>query len=326
LTPLEASAAPAVQQRSSSPVAAAAGESRLAPATSRANPLNTRERINAFIELTKPGITRLVLITTAAGFYLASNGSLDWAALVNVLIGTALAASGTNALNQWAERDADARMRRTAARPLPSGRLGSAEALLFSAGIAVAGLLYLLAFVNVPTTLIVGLSLTSYVFVYTPLKRITWTSTLIGAVPGALPILAGWTGAGAPIDLRGSALFLIMFAWQMPHFYALAWIYREDYRRGGFRMLTVIDPSGRRAARQAVGYAAAVLGFSLLPTVLGLTSAAYLIGALALGVVFLGLSIQQLAACTDRGAWRLFMGSVVYLPLLLAFMVVDRAL
>ena len=318
MTQVDAPAALEVQRRNSSPVAAAAGESRIST--------SPRARFKAFVELTKPGITRLVLITTAAGFYLASTGPFRWLALLNVLIGTALAASGTNALNQWAERSADARMRRTALRPLPSGRLGSGEALVFSAGIALAGLLYLLAFVNVLTTLVVGLSLTSYVFVYTPLKRRTWTSTVIGAVPGALPILAGWTGAGAPIDLKATALFLILFAWQMPHFFALAWIYREDYRRGGFRMLTVVDPSGTRAARQAVLYAAAVVAFSVLPTVLGLTSAAYLIGALALGVVFLGLSIMQLTACNDRGAWRLFLGSVVYLPLLLAFMVVDKAL
>ena len=310
-----------MQHRRSSPVAQAAGESHLS-----AVKLTARERLSAFLELTKPGITRLVLVTTAAGFYLASSGQFPWLALLHVLVGTALAASGTNALNQWAERDADARMRRTAARPLPSGRLSSGEALLFSAGIAVAGLFYLLVFVNLATTLVVGLSLTSYVFVYTPLKRRTWTSTVIGAVPGALPILAGWTGAGAPLDLMALTLFLILFAWQMPHFFALAWIYREDYRRGGFQMLTVIDPSGRRAARQAVLYAAAVLALSLLPTLLGLTSPAYLLGAAALGLGFLGLSIVQLTARNDRGAWRLFLGSVVYLPLLLAFMVVDKAL
>ncbi|HSL71198.1 MAG TPA: heme o synthase, partial [Longimicrobiales bacterium] len=237
----------------------------------------------------------------------------------------ALAASGTNALNQWAERDADARMRRTAARPLPSGRLGSGAALAFSAGIAVAGLVYLLAFVNLTTTLIVGLSLTSYVFVYTPLKRRTWTSTVIGAVPGALPILAGWTGAGAAVDWRALVLFLILFAWQMPHFFALAWIYRDDYRRGGFQMLTVIDPSGVRAARQAVGYAAAALALSLLPAAFGVASPAYLAGAVLLGVPFVALSIALLKVRNDRSAWRLFLGSVTYLPLLLVLMVVDKA-
>ncbi len=281
-------------------------------------------RARAFWELTKPGITRLVLVTTAAGFYLAST-TMDWLLLVHALIGTALAASGTNALNQWAERDADARMRRTAQRPLPSGRLGSGEALLFSAGIAVAGLVYLWAFVNLLTVLIVALSLTSYVFVYTPLKRVTWTATLIGAVPGALPILAGWTAAGGSINTLAIVLFLILFAWQMPHFYALAWIYREDYARGGFRMLTVVDPSGQRAARQAVGYTAALVALSLLPVFAGVVNPVYFVGAALLGCAFLGLSLAQLGSRSDRAAWRLFFGSVVYLPLLLVLLVVTKA-
>jgi protoheme IX farnesyltransferase len=311
-----------VKRSSVSPASRRAGEPHVIEAR---NPVTGRERLRALVELTKPGITRLVLVTAAAGFYLASTGPFDWVGLVHVLVGTALAASGTNALNQWAERDADARMRRTAARPLPSGRLGAGVALAFSAGIALAGLAYLLAFVNLPTTLIVGLSLTSYVFVYTPLKRRTWTSTIIGAVPGALPILAGWTGTGAPVDWRALVLFLILFAWQMPHFFALAWIYREDYRRGGFRMLTVIDPTGVRAARQAVGYAAAALVLSVVPALLGVATPAYLAGAAVLGIVFVALSVAQLRSRSDRGAWRLFLGSVTYLPLLLVLMVVDKA-
>jgi protoheme IX farnesyltransferase len=285
---------------------------------------NRMGRINAFWELTKPGITRLVLLTTAAGFYLAAT-TLDWLLLLHTLIGTALAASGTNALNQWAERDADARMRRTARRPIPSGRLTSREALLFSASIAVAGIGYLLAFVNLATAAIVALSLSSYVFVYTPLKRVTWTSTLIGAVPGALPILAGWTATGRPINGLATVLFLIMFVWQMPHFFALAWIYREDYARGGFRMLTVVDPSGRRAARQAALYTALLLALSLLPVFAQQASPFYYAGAALLGTMFLALSLIQLGARTDRGAWRLFFGSVIYLPLLLALLIVDKA-
>ena len=281
-------------------------------------------RVQAYWELTKPGITRLVLVTAAAGFYLAAT-AMNWWLLLHMLVGTALAASGTNALNQWAERDADARMRRTARRPLPSGRLRSGEALLFSAGIALLGLAYLLLFVNLTTAALVALSLTSYVFVYTPLKRVTWTATLVGAVPGALPILAGWTATGRPIDAMAIVLFLIMFAWQMPHFYALAWIYREDYARGGFRMLTVVDPSGRRAARQAVGYTLALVALSLLPVLRDAASPLYLGGAVLLGSVFLGLSLVQLTSLSERGAWRLFFGSVVYLPLLLALMVVDKA-
>jgi protoheme IX farnesyltransferase len=281
-------------------------------------------RLAAYWELTKPGITRLVLISTAAGFYLASAG-FDWVLFLHTLVGTGLAASGTNALNQWAERDADARMRRTARRPLPSGRLGSMEALAFSAGIAIAGLAYLLAFVNVLSASIVALSLTSYVFVYTPLKRITWMSTLIGAVPGALPVVAGWTATGHPIGAVAVTLFLILFVWQMPHFFALAWIYREDYARGGFRMLTVVDPTGVRAARQAAAYTLVLMALSLLPFFGSVASPVYFVGAALLGSVFVTLSLLQLRARTDRAAWRLFFGSVVYLPLLLFLLMVDKA-
>lgn len=286
--------------------------------------LSSQPRWRAYFELTKPGITRMVLVTTAAGFYLAT-GSMDWLLLLHTMVGTALAASGTNALNQYAERDADARMQRTALRPLPSGRLSPNQALTFSAGIAIVGLLYLLAFVNVPTALIVSLSLTSYVFVYTPLKRRTWISTVIGAVPGALPILAGWTATGQPVDAIAITLFLILFAWQMPHFFALAWIYREDYARGGFRMLTVVDPSGRRAAWQAVVYTVMLVALSLFLALLAPASTLYLLGAGLIGSAFLALSVIQWMSRSDRGAWRLFLGSVVYLPVLLLLLVVDKA-
>jgi heme o synthase len=254
------------------------------------------DRATAFYELTKPGITRLVLVTTAAGFYLASRGSIDLPLLLHMMLGTALAASGTNALNQWVERDADAQMRRTANRPLPSGRLTSMQAVLFAWGISIAGLAYLTAFVNVTTAAIVALSLSSYVFVYTPLKKKTWWSTVIGAVPGALPILAGWTATGQPVSWAAIALFGIMFAWQMPHFYALAWIYREDYGRAGFQMLTVVDSTGD----------------------------VYLIGAVLLGAAFLFMALGMLRKPNERLAWRLFTGSIVYLPVLLLLMVVDK--
>jgi heme o synthase len=281
------------------------------------------QQFRAYWELTKPGITRLVVVTAAAGFYLASR-SFDWLLFLNSMFGIGLVAAGTNALNQWAERDADARMNRTVHRPLPSGRLSSMQALGFSGGIAVVGLAYLLAFVNLTTTVLVAASLLSYIFVYTPLKRRTWVATIIGAVPGALPILAGWTASGGAIDARALVLFLILFVWQMPHFYALAWLYREDYRRGGFQMLTVVDPTGRRAARQAVLYALALIGLSVLPTTLGLTGQAYLLGAVALGSAFLVLGLGQLKTRSEARARRLFLGSVVYLPLLLVLMVIDR--
>jgi heme o synthase len=284
----------------------------------------TLERTTAFYELTKPGITRLVLVTTAAAFYLASRGSFDFLLLVHTLIGTGLAASGTNALNQWVERDADAQMRRTAKRPLPSGRLHSTEAGLFAWGISIAGMIYLVAFVNVFTAVIVALSLSSYVFVYTPLKKKTWVATVIGAVPGALPILAGWAATGRPLTAGAWALFAIMFAWQMPHFYALAWIYREDYGRAGFQMLTVVDATGKRAARHSVLFAAALIPISVLPAVYGIAGNVYMVGAVALGVIFVALATNMLRKPTERLAWRLFTGSIIYLPVLLLLMVADK--
>jgi protoheme IX farnesyltransferase len=223
------------------------------------------------------------------------------------------------------ERDADAHMRRTAQRPLPSGRLTSREALLFAWGISVVGLVYLAVFVNMLTAFVVGFTLSSYVFIYTPLKRKTWTSTLIGAVPGALPIIAGWTATGRPLNAAAWALFAIMFAWQMPHFFALAWIYRADYRNAGFKMLTVIDSSGSRAAWQAIFYAAVLIPISLLPTVFGLTGMIYLVGALILGVAFLIPTILMLRrGPNEKFAWRTFFASIAYLPLLLILMVIDK--
>jgi len=282
------------------------------------------ERVNAYYELTKPGITRLVLVTTAAGFYLASRGSIDVMLLLNTLIATGLVASGTNALNQWAERHADGQMRRTANRPLPSGRLESRRAFIFAWSIAIIGLIYLWAVVNLTTAMVVAVSLTSYVFIYTPLKRRTWISTPIGAVPGALPILAGWTASGEPISAGAWALFAIMFAWQMPHFYALAWIYREDYGRAGFRMLTVVDGTGARAARHTLMFTAALIPISVLPTVLGVSGDIYMVGAIALGLAFLFLTTGMLRKPDERIAWRIFTGSIVYLPMLLLLMVVDK--
>lgn len=281
-------------------------------------------RLRAYTELTKPGITRMVVLTAAAGFYLATRGPLDIFLLLHTLVGTALVASAAGALNQLVERDADGRMRRTARRPIPSGRISTAAAVTFSAVVAALGLAQLLAFVNATTALIVALSLVSYVFVYTPLKRRTWVSTVVGAVPGALPILAGWAGAGTPLDARAWALFAVLFLWQMPHFYALAWVYREDYIRGGFRMLTAFDPTGRRTVRQVILYTAALLAASVLPYTLGVAGAGYLWGALGLGAAFLFLGGALARERTDNSAWKLFFGSIVYLPALLILLVVFK--
>jgi protoheme IX farnesyltransferase len=291
---------------------------------SAASPSGVRARAAAFWELTKPGITRLVLVTTAVGFYLASDGALGIALFLNTLFGTALAAAGSGVLNQYLERDADARMRRTAARPLPSGRVSGPAALRFGVSLSVLGVAYLALFTTPLASFIVALTIVSYLWVYTPLKRRTWLSTIVGAVPGALPIVAGWAAAGGALDVRAGALFAIMFVWQLPHFFALAWVYREDYTRGGFRMLTADDPEGRRTGRHVLGYCLVLLPLSLAPAALGMAGPAYVASAVALGAVFIALAAALLAERTVKRAWRVFFASVVYLPALLLLLVLDR--
>ncbi len=296
-----------------------------APAEPPAARLDLRGRAAAYLELTKPGITRLVSLTAAAGFYMASRATVDVWALVHTIVGTALVASAASAFNQYLERGPDARMRRTAARPIPSGRISPRAALVFAGALALFGVLYLLLLVNAATAIVDGLTLVVYVWVYTPLKRVTDISTLVGAVPGALPVLAGWVGAGgSPGDLAAWALFWILFLWQIPHFLALAWMFRDDYRRGGFVMLSLDDPDGRRTAAQSVNYAAGLVLVSVAPTLVGLTGNVYLIGAIGLGGVLLAVSALVLRRPTDKDARRLFFASVIYLPLLLVLMVLDK--
>jgi protoheme IX farnesyltransferase len=274
--------------------------------------------------LTKPGITRLVLVTTGVGFYLGTAGSLDLAMLWHALLGTGLLAAGTNALNQYAERRADAQMRRTSRRPLPAGRLRESTALAFSTGISVAGALYLVALVNPLTAALGAAALLIYIFIYTPLKRRTWLCTVVGALPGAIPPMMGWTAATGRLDAPAWVLFGIVFLWQMPHFFAIGWLYKQDYARAGFPMLPVIDDGGKRTARQIIVYTFALLAVSLLTTVLGLTGAIYFFGALTLGLAFLILGFALATTRTGLSARRLFLGSVLYLPVLLILMVVDK--
>lgn len=279
----------------------------------------------SLIELTKPGITRLVALTAAAGFYLASPDDVAWLHMLATLVGVALAAAGANALNQWLERDLDARMLRTRRRPLPSGRLNPPTALLFGVGCCAAGVGWLLLAVGLAPAAVVAAAAASYVLVYTPLKTRTSLCTLVGAVPGALPILAGWTAAGAPLNTSAWILFWILFLWQIPHFLALAWMYREDYARSGFVMLSLGDRDGRMTGRQVVLYGLALLTASLLPSVMGLTGAIYFVGAFVLGLGLLALGSKLALQCTGARARRLFLASVFYLPLLLALMVLDKA-
>ena len=244
--------------------------------------------------------------------------------LAQTLLGTALVAGGTNALNQLRERDVDGVMNRTRGRPLPSGRLSPRAAGVFAGVISLAGVAYLAWVVNLLTAGLAALTLVSYVGLYTPLKRRTTLNTLVGAVPGALPIVGGWTAAGGTLGPAVLALFWILFLWQLPHFLALAWIYREDYRRGGLAMLSVVDPDGRHTGRMMLLYAMALLPVSLLPTLLGVTGALYFFGALALGLAYAGVAVAMTTAVTTARAWRVFLVSIVYLPALLTLMVVDK--
>jgi heme o synthase len=281
-------------------------------------------RLGAFLELTKPRITQLVLLTVASGFYLGSRAAVQLSLLGHTLVGVALVAAGTNAFNQWRERDVDARMRRTQGRPLPSGRLTPRQAARFAAVISVAGVAYLALVVNALTAALAALTLATYVLLYTPLKRKTTLNTLIGAVPGALPVVGGWTAAGGALGLAVAVLFWIVFLWQLPHFLALAWIYREDYRRGGLAMLTVRDADGRRTAQMALVCTVALLPVSLLPTLVGVTGVLYSLGALVLGLMYVGASVAMAWAATTAHARRLFLVSITYLPALLALMVLDK--
>jgi len=283
-----------------------------------------RPRAADFLALTKPGITRMVLLTSGVGFFLGSGDVIDARLLLHALIGIALIASGSNGLNQLVERDRDARMHRTRDRPLPAGRLTPRQAAWFAGVASLLGTAYLAIFVNVTTALVVAITLLSYVFVYTPLKHRTTFNTLVGGVPGALPIVAGWTAAGAPLDARALTLFAVLYFWQIPHFLALAYIYREDYLRGGFVMLGREDPEGRSTGRQAALYALALLPVALLPSLAGVTGTFYFFGALAAGVAFLAVAMPMAVAPTTRAARRVFFGSVTHLPVLLVLMVADR--
>jgi heme o synthase len=277
-----------------------------------------------YADLFKARLTCLVLLTTLVGFYLGFRGPLDVVLMFRTLLGTALLASGAAALNQLLEREYDAKMRRTQDRPLPSGRLQPQTVLMVGCAAAVLGLVFLAQAVNLTTSLVGALSLLCYLFVYTPLKRVTWLNTLAGAVPGALPPLMGWTAARGELSSEGLALFAIQAFWQLPHFMAIAWIYRDEYARAGFQMLPAVDAEGTRTGHQAVSYTLALLVASICPFVFNLTGYFYLVGALVLGLAFVWFAIQFSRERNISRARQLFYASLVYLPLLLVVMVLDK--
>ena len=288
-------------------------------------PLALREKLAAFVELTKPRITFLIVLTSAAGFCLGSKGRFDYVALFNALFGIALLSSGIAALNQYIERNLDGRMRRTLARPLPTGKLSPAAALVFGVALTLFAEVYLLAFVNLITAAFGVTVIVGYLFCYTPLKTRSSLSTIVGAFPGAMPPLMGWTAATGQAGVEAWALFAILFAWQFPHFLAIAWMYKEDYARAGIQMLPVVEPAeGRMTAQQIVIWTLLLVPVSLFPAALGTTGAVYFYGAFVLGLLFLGTSIHAALSNTRRGARRLLLASVLYLPVLFGLMVFNK--
>jgi heme o synthase len=279
--------------------------------------------VKDYLELTKPRVTWLIVMSAAVGYYFGHSGAWSlWSAL-NTLVGTALIASGTAALNQWYEREADRHMRRTQARPLPAGRLQPIQALVFGILLALTGTLELGFFVNWLTSLLGFLTLGMYLGLYTPLKQKTWWSTTIGAVPGAMPPLIGFAAAANTLTSEAWVLGAILFLWQFPHFYAIAWMYREDYSRAGIQMLPVVEPDGESTARQIMLCSTLLIPISLLPKWIGMTGSIYMVGAIILGLLFLYSGIRVSMDRTRTRARHVLLTSVVYLPVLYLLMVFD---
>ena len=296
------------------------------PSTAAILTANATEKSWAAVlaELTKARLTALVLLTTLVGFYLGWHGPMDYLLMFNALAATALVASGASALNQLLEREYDAKMPRTQNRPLPSGRLQPGTVMLFGGITSVAGLVYLATAVNLLTAVLGAVTLVSYLFIYTPLKRVTWANTLVGAIPGALPPLMGWAAARNQLSGEGWALFAILAFWQLPHFFAIAWMYRDEYAKAGFVMLPHFDPDGSRTAQQSISNTLALMLASLFPFVWQISGKFYLASALVLGAGFLFYAVRFSRQMTRARARHFFLASIVYLPLLLTALVLDK--
>jgi protoheme IX farnesyltransferase len=284
-----------------------------------------KSRVGNYVELTKPRLTLLSVLTTLAGFYVGTSGSVDAMLLLHTLAGTFLVGGGCGALNMYVEREHDGLMKRTMNRPLPAGRILPIEALLVGLLLTLGGTAYLMLAVNVTTGAIALVTAITYVLFYTPLKRLTPLNTLVGAIPGALPPVIGWTAAGNGLGVEAMVLFAILFFWQMPHFLSLAWMYRKDYQRAGYRMLTVFDPDGASTSRQILIYTATLVPITLLPTLFGIAGYVYFFGALLLGIGFVAYAMVLLMGARRTAHARgVFYYSLLYLPALLLAMVLDR--
>lgn len=283
----------------------------------------SNDKVAAYVCLTKPRILTMVLVMSAAGFFLGAKSLKPIDTFVIMLLGTALSSGGAAVLNNYIERDSDQKMHRTKTRPLPKGIITPSEALQFGLTLVLMGVTLLAWQVNLLTGFLSLLTVFLYVLVYTPLKRVTWWNTVIGAIPGALPPMGGWTAATGHLDLGAWILFLILFVWQHPHFYAIAWMYKDDYERGGFKMLPVVDPDGRSTFRQVIWFSLALLPVSLLPTFCGMAGMVYGWGIAILGIsmLIIGLNLQKSHSIQD--AKRLLRASVIYLPLFFILILCD---
>jgi len=289
------------------------------------NAFAPRKVISDLFELVKARLTSLVLLTTAVGFYLGSESPVDYAKLLHVVFGTAAAAAGAAALNQWWERKPDALMHRTKTRPVPAGRMRPAEALVLGLVFSLFGVTYLALVCNVLSAILAAITITIYIFGYTPLKRTSTANTIVGAIPGAIPPMIGWAAARGTIDAGAGSLFAILLLWQLPHFFAIAWMYREDYSRAGFRMISSDDVTGERSASQSVFFCILLLILGALPGYVGVVTLAYLPIELALGGLFVAVAMRFLKLRTATAARALFITSIVYLPLLLTALVLTKS-
>jgi heme o synthase len=282
-----------------------------------------KTRLADYWDLTKPGITFLVVVTALAAYYIATNGSPGFIPLAGALFGIACISGGGGALNHYIERKPDRLMNRTRNRPLPSGRVQPFEALVLGASLSFTGIVYLAIAVNTLTAALGALTLFGYIGIYTPLKRVSPHSTIIGAFPGAMPPVLGWTAAAGSVSLEALTLFAIVFFWQMPHFLGIAWMYRKDYERGGFPMLPVVEPGGQSTTRMIVLYCLGLLPVSLFPTALGIAGYAYFTVALVCGLAFLYFAVRLAAVPSNTNSRYLVLASVFHLPVVMAALMLD---
>lgn len=285
--------------------------------------LKVRFPISAYIELSKPRILNLILVTTTLGYFLGGKGIHNVLNLIFTLTGAGLTCAGASALNNYLERDSDGKMNRTKNRSIPMGIISPNNALLFGISMVLLGILLLAWKINILTAFLSLLTAFLYVLVYTPMKKISWLNTSIGAIPGAIPPLGGWAAATGQLDFGGWVLFLILFIWQHPHFYSIAWMFKEDYQRGGFKMLPVIEPDGKRTFFQILVFSIVLIPVSLIPTFIGMSGKVYFYGALAAGLILLSIAATLTVSKTVLDARKLLKASVIYLPALLFLIIID---